>query len=315
MSEKTARRLTRILTMLPWVIAHPGATVQEVCARFGYTRRQLVEDLDLVFVCGLPGYGPGELMVAYVDDDEVVVDMADYFSHPLRLGAEEALTLLASGLTLQSAGGGSDALGTALDKLAAALAGDDSDVLAVTVQADADLLSTLRAAVEDRRVVHLTYTSIGKGETTDRVVEPWQVVSARGQWYLDGWCRRSEAERRFRVDRIRGATPIEEHFAPPDDLPDAATSYVRADDDVLATIRLGPRAAWVAEYYDVHVVGSDGEGLVIELAAPAATVIARLLLRLGPDGELVEGAEVARALDGLRAAVLARYGGTAATGD
>ena len=30
-SPRTAQRLTRILAMLPWVIAHPGATVAEVC--------------------------------------------------------------------------------------------------------------------------------------------------------------------------------------------------------------------------------------------------------------------------------------------
>ncbi len=66
--------------MVPWVIAHPGATVRDVCERFGYTRDELIADLNLVFVCGLPGYGPGDLMVAYIEDDEVVIDMADYFS-------------------------------------------------------------------------------------------------------------------------------------------------------------------------------------------------------------------------------------------
>ena len=94
----TAQRLNRILAMLPWVIANPGATVDEVCARFGYERRELAADLDLVFVCGLPGYGPGDLMVAYIDDEEVVVEMADYFAQPVRLTAPEALILLASGM-------------------------------------------------------------------------------------------------------------------------------------------------------------------------------------------------------------------------
>ena len=110
-SPRTAQRLTRILSMLPWVIANPGATADEVCERFGYTRPELVEDLNLVFVCGLPGYGPGDLMDAYLDEDEVVVDMADYFSRPLRLNAAEGLTLLAAGMALVSSGQASDALG------------------------------------------------------------------------------------------------------------------------------------------------------------------------------------------------------------
>jgi glyoxylase-like metal-dependent hydrolase (beta-lactamase superfamily II) len=44
-----------------------------VCSRFGYTRAELARDLAAVFVSGLPGYGPGDLMVAYIDGDEVVV--------------------------------------------------------------------------------------------------------------------------------------------------------------------------------------------------------------------------------------------------
>ena len=101
-SPRTAQRLARILAMLPWVIAHPGAEVTAVCERFGYTRAELVADLNLVFVCGLPGYGPGELMDAFVDEDEVVVDAADYFSRPVRLTAAEALMLLAAGMAVLS---------------------------------------------------------------------------------------------------------------------------------------------------------------------------------------------------------------------
>ncbi|HJQ94909.1 MAG TPA: protein pafC, partial [Acidimicrobiia bacterium] len=64
MSQRTASRLLRILAMIPWVIANPGSSVQEVCRRFGYTEGDLAQDLNIVFVCGLPGYGPGDLMSA-----------------------------------------------------------------------------------------------------------------------------------------------------------------------------------------------------------------------------------------------------------
>ena len=119
--SRTARRLTRILSMVPWVIAHQGASVDEVCRRFGYTERELLEDLNLVFVCGLPGYGPGDLMVAYVENDEVIVDMAEYFSSPFRLTPAEALGLLASGSALISTTQAPEALEQAVGKLAGAL--------------------------------------------------------------------------------------------------------------------------------------------------------------------------------------------------
>src|SRR5690606_17863482 len=103
MSSRTAFRLTRILAMLPWVIANPGATIEEVRDRVGYKDTEdLARDLDVVFVCGLPGYGPGELMGAYIDGGEVLVDAADYCGRAPRLSPTEALSMLAAGMAVLS---------------------------------------------------------------------------------------------------------------------------------------------------------------------------------------------------------------------
>lgn len=309
MSSRTARRLTRILSMLPWVIAHPGATVEEVCERFAYSRRELLEDLDLVFVCGLPGYGPGDLMVAYVDEDEIVVDMADYFARPLRLSPAEALGLLASGMALLSTGQGSPALEQAVEKLTAALVPEGEDAVTVELAEEPGLVPVLREAARDGRVVHLTYTSLGKGETKERAVEPWSMFSTMGNWYLSGHCRTAGGERVFRLDRIRELEVSEERFHPPADPPPPEVRYTPGEDDVRATIGLGPRARWVAEYYPLEIVEERGEDLVVRFSAADPSVAAGLLLRLGPDAELLEGEEVGVALADLRARVLARYGG------
>ena len=151
--------------MLPWVIANPGATADEVCERFGYSRDELVEDLNLVLVCGLPGYGPGDLMDAYLDEDEVVVDMADYFSRPLRLSAAEGLTLLAAGMALVSSGQASDALTRAVAKLQSVLLPGGEETLVVDLADEPGLVEMLRVAAADGVVVRLVYTSLGKGTT------------------------------------------------------------------------------------------------------------------------------------------------------
>lgn len=49
-----------------------------------------------------------------------------------------------------------------------------------------------------------------------RPVEPPLLGVQRGAWYLYAWCRRSDAVRSFRVDRIERATPTSEGFAPLD---------------------------------------------------------------------------------------------------
>lgn len=293
--------------MVPWVMANPESTADEVCQRFGYpNRRQLVDDLNLVFVCGLPGYGPGELMVAYIDEDEVVIEMADYFAQPLRLTAPEALGLLAAGYAIRGAGLGSEALDRAVEKLERVVLpeGDDSVVVELGEPA---LVPELRAAIAEGEVIEIVYTALSSGETTERAIEPWAVFSTLGNWYVRGWCRRAEAERVFRVDRIRGARPTGEAFDPPDEPTEPVVRYTPDIDDVRATMKLGPAAKWVAEYFPLEIVDESGDWLTVRMSASDPLVPARLLLRLGSDAELVSGEEVGTALDRLRARILTRY--------
>lgn len=307
MSERTAARLTRILTMLPWVIANPGANVDEVSTRFGYRNHEdLARDLDMVFVCGLPGYGPGDLMVAYIEDDEVVVDTADYFGRAPRLSPTEALSMLAAGMAVLSAGVGSPALESAVDKLAATVA-PDGEGLAVDVSGEPELVGPLREAAAANQVVEITYTSLARGETTRRQVEPWAVFASLGNWYLTGYCRLARAERIFRLDRIREMDVTGESFDRPGELPEPRVRYTPSDDDVRCQIALRPAARWVLDYYPVDVVDESDDEIVIDFAAADPSVAARLLLRLGDRGRLVEGPEVRDALSDLGKRILARY--------
>jgi len=295
--------------MLPWVIANPGAKVDEVCERFGYTRGQLAEDLAIVFVCGLPGYGPGDLMVAEIDDDEVYVDAADYFAKAPRLAPAEALALLASGIAVVGSGQAGPALSSAVEKLSRALLPEGTGVIDVDLAGEPELVSLLRAAATGSSVVRITYTSLSREQTTVREVEPWSVFSSMGNWYLSGYCRLAEAERSFRVDRIRDAAATGEDFKPPKALPAPEIRYTPSVDDVRCRIALTPQARWVLDYYPVDIVSEGPDQTVVEFSAGDPLVAARLLLRLGPQGRLVEGPEVAQALTALRERILSVYEG------
>jgi hypothetical protein len=74
------------------------------------------------------------------------------------------------------------------------------------------------------------------------VVDPYAVFAAEGEWYLTAWCHVAEAERRFRIDRIRGLATLHQTFdppaatprpaafdAPPDDPEDVSDEDVRLD--------------------------------------------------------------------------------------
>ena len=157
-------------------------------------------------------------------------------------------------------------------------------------------------------MVHLTYTALSTGETTERDIEPWSVFSTLGNWYVRGYCRLKLAERVFRVDRIRDVTRTGDAFSPPDTVPPPIVQYTPGEEDIYAVIRLNATARWVADYYPVERLSDDETGLVVRFSANDALVPARLLLRLGGDAELVEGDEVASAVADLKARIVARYG-------
>ena len=308
-AESTHRRLARILAMVPWVLAHPYPRVADVMERFGYPSEQdLAEDLSLLFVCGVPGYGPEDLIVAFIDDDQVILDMADYFDRPLRLSPHEALGLLSAGMAVAGSSQAAPVLSSAVEKLAAAVFPEAADVIGAELPAEPEHLGALREAAGERRVVEITYLSVGTNRTTVREVAPELVFAALGKWYLAAWCRRAQDRRTFRVDRIRSLVARDERFSRRGRTGPRAVAYTPSADAVYAILALGPGARWVSEYYPVEVVGNAGDEQLIRFAMSDPRVGARLLIRLGDQARLVEGDEVAAETDRLRRAILAVYG-------
>ena len=116
-----------------------------------------------------------------------------------------------------------------------------------------------------------------------------------------------DAERVFRVDRIRHMEVLNEEFERPKDLTDPGIGYTPSDDDIAARIRLSPGARWVLDYYPVDVLKETKTGIEIRFTSPDAEIPARLLLRLGPEACLLEGDEVWERLAGIAATLQARY--------
>jgi proteasome accessory factor C len=306
-SPRTVSRLARILALIPYVLSKDGVEVREILDRFGYDEAQLTKDLNTVFVCGLPGYGPGELMEAYIDGDEVVIDAADYFARAPKLTSTEALSLLAAGMAIVGAGQASPELESAVDKLAKAVMPDAGSAISVDVSGEPETLERLRGAAADRNVVRITYRSLSRETETVRDIEPWAVFTTLGNWYVQGHCRLVDAERVFRVDRIRQLQVVDEEFERPTGIPEPGVTYSPSDDDVMARIALSPQAAWVLDYYPVEVLKETKATTEILFHSPDAEIPARLLLRLGDGARLLEGDEVRARVAAMGRALKDRY--------
>jgi predicted DNA-binding transcriptional regulator YafY len=306
-SDRTAKRLTRILAVLPWIIEHEGAPTEDVVERFGYaSTAELVKDLHLVFMTGLPGYGPGDLIDAEVFDDEVYVSAADYFARPLRLTPAEALGLLAAGMTMVESDQAPAVLRSAVDKLISVVAPDDTDVVSVDVPTPPHV-RLLREAIEERSPIHISYVGLASNLRTDRIVEGHSVFFNLGTWYLSGFCRKAGASRVFRVDRIDAIEVLDGTYDFDASESQAMIQYQPTESDVRTSFTLSPQSGWVAEYYPLDVQELNDGFLRVTMSVSDPLVAARLLLQLGDQANDVVGDEVQDALNSLRTKILARY--------
>ena len=212
--------MTRLLALVPYLTARPeGVRVAEAARDFGVTERQLRSDLELLWMCGLPGYGPGDLIDLSFEGDRVRVTFTAGMGRPLRLTTDEAVALVVALRTLLELPGLAEreAVSRALAKVSAAAghAADRVTPVAVSVDAREEALAVVRDGLERKRALHLHYYVPTRDERTERTVDPMRLLLVDGKWYLEAWCRRAEGVRLFRLDRVDDVVVLDERAAPP----------------------------------------------------------------------------------------------------
>ena len=298
-------QVRRLLTLVPYLREHDGVSMTEAADSFGISAERLREDLNVLWMCGLPGLAPGDLIEIDMDavDGEGVIHLtnADYLTRPLRLSADEALALVLALRTVREVTGPDERL--AVDRALAKLesvAGDratSTEQASVSVTSAAeDVQATVTDALRRGKRLHLVYDVASRAETTRRDVDPLRVFVADGYGYLDAWCYLAGGLRSFRLDRIADAEILTDGVAEHDVvLRDLSGGWFEALKDAdLVTVALDPGAAWVAEYYPMESVspagtagaadaeaGNHGDTLTVSLRVSDPAWLRGLLLRLG----------------------------------
>ncbi|CCG03543.1 helix-turn-helix transcriptional regulator [Blastococcus saxobsidens] len=315
----TTDRMTRLLALVPYLSARAGGVaVAEAARDFGVTERQLRSDLELLWMCGLPGYGPGDLIDVAFEGDRVRVTFSAGMVRPLRLTTDEAVALVVALRTLLELPGLAerDAVSRALAKVSAAAgaAADRVTPVAVSVDAREETLAVVRTALEGGRALHLHYYVPTRDERTERTVDPMRLLLVDGRWYLEAWCRRAEGVRLFRLDRVDDAAVLDEPAAPPPQATGRNVDngvYQPGADAPQVRLRLARSARWVADYYpveDVTPVDDPAGGLAVTVRTADLAWARRLVATLGGNAVVDEPAEIGTQVAAEARAALARYG-------
>ncbi|HEX9031947.1 MAG TPA: WYL domain-containing protein [Streptosporangiaceae bacterium] len=311
-------RLQRLLALVPYVVSREVVGLAETASAFGITETELVDDLNMLWCVELRSPDPYCPIDLSYEGGEIVVSQAESMDRPLRLGTDEASALLVGLRMLAELPGPQDlsALRRTIAKLEAA-AGEAAVASAqVAVHMDgrapADVQAQVAEALRLKRRLHLSYYVPGRDEATERDVDPMRVLLVDGRAYLEGWCRRAEAVRLFRLDRVLALTVLDIPAEVPDSAQgvdvDSGQLFRPSARDTTVELELAQAGRWVAEYYPCESVTDLGDGRTrVVLRTPDTRWVRRLALRLGEDGKVVAPADLARAVEEDAAAALAAY--------
>jgi proteasome accessory factor C len=311
----SAERLRRLLALVPYVAARRVVGLAETAATFGMTERELIDDLNLAWCVELRAPEPYCPIDLSYEDGEISISQAESIARPLRLAADEASALLVALRMLAEAGGDGDAVTRLIAKIEAAAGAAGAVSAQVAIQIDhpnpRGMAATLTGALTAGKRVHLRYYVPSRDEATERDVDPMRLLVVEGRTYLEGWCRRAEGVRTFRLDRVLSVDVLDV----PAEVPEKAEPvdvdaglFKASPSDVLVELELGPAARRVAEDYPCESMTELGDGrLRIALRTPDTAWVRGLALRLGEDARVVSPAGLADEVRSAAAAALALY--------
>ncbi|MER5177960.1 WYL domain-containing protein [Streptomyces sp. NPDC002896] len=325
MAANAIDQTRRMLSLVTYLRERPGARVADVARAFGITEDELISDLDVLPLCGTSFRG-GDLLDIDTDGERIwwrnPGALAAEAAEPLRIAADEATALLVAARAVATLPGlresDRQALLRATAKLEAAAgeAAGASSRLSVTFESEGGVFADVDRAISERRRLWIRYYSPSRDELTEREIDPIRLVSV-GHTYVEAWCRRSEARRTFRLDRVAEIRILDEPSAPPEvELRDLSEGLVQpAAEDPEVVVEVGPGGRWVAEYYPHDSAEELPEGgLRITLRTPDPASLRRLALRLGRDGRIVSPQDLAESAQRAAREALAAYDEPVGTG-
>lgn len=235
-------RTARLLNLVPYLLAHQGIAVSELSAIFAVSETELLEDLNTLWMCGLPGYTPLELIDLSFDSGYVTIWNAETLQSPRSLSRDEALTLVLGLGYLKDEIEDSDRdLQLSLEGLIGKLTASFENAPLKKVHAGAATSALIRGAIEkamlDRGVLTISYHSMARDVLTERVVHPLELRIDEGVEYLYAYCESSSGYRTFRLDRILSFTPSNSSVVPSfSDKPESQRK-IRAEIEVHSRLR------------------------------------------------------------------------------
>ena len=213
MADNAIDRTSRALDLSPYIVEHPGITIEELSDAFGASESEISQILNIVFMCGLPGYSHLELIDLSTENGYVSIIDPQNLSKPRKLTKVEVISILLGLENLSAQGVTSDVailIDSVSEKMKTLLG--DIDTLALIEGERAITPSPwkllLEASIREKSAVEISYLSLSNERQSTRVIGPRRIYLQSGLYYVEAYCDLAKGLRHFRLDRISSASKV-----------------------------------------------------------------------------------------------------------
>ena len=202
--EQTAR----LLDLVPFLLTHQGIAVEDLAKQFAVTQEVILDDLNTLWMCGLPGYTPLELIDLEFDSGYVTIRNADPLAKVRALGGSEMVALaLGLDLLLNGLGQLPTEITERIVQLSERVRSVIGSQITITEAAQSQVRAVIDRAIAERANVSIAYFSPQRDEVKERIISPFGFFIEGSFEYLEAFCELAGAARTFRLDRIKTASP------------------------------------------------------------------------------------------------------------
>jgi proteasome accessory factor C len=294
--------------MVPFLSTHQGISIKEACEIFNVTERDLIADLNLLWVCGLPGYSHLELIDVQFDGGYISISNADPISRPRKLTYEEssALIVALNSLLLNVENQSREQIVNLIAKLVRISERVDPIVsIDVSTLAKLPEIHLIDKAIIENLQLSIDYYSPTTDSLTSRVIAPLEYIEdSSGNRYVYAWCYGAEDFRQFKLDRIRTVKDTDEKAEkfgiPSKPLPSQRNAI---------ELELNEKALWFAEEWGIQNLERNpaNQGFVGTGNLHNHEWAIRAVMAMGGDLRIPKDAILKREIAMRAAAALANY--------
>ena len=207
MVESAALRAIRLLDLVPYIVAHPGISITELAKEFSITRDEVLKDLNLLFLCGLPGYTPLELIDISFDEESVVIRDPQNLAAPRNLNESEALIARIALAALEESTPKTSAAYPQIialrEKIAEAFSSSiPASAITFTLDKERATLEAIENAIKQELDLEMTYNNVTKDSSSRRSITPISIIAEDKRTLVSAYCHSAKALRTFNLAQI-----------------------------------------------------------------------------------------------------------------